>query len=170
MRFLDGEFRISDSGYYDGIHYKMIGQFYDSTQTFFASMVQVGDIIYADGSFLGLPLLRYIIVSIVKEETMGSTLSVIVKWDLDGVDPVEPFGNIDAIIGAAHPNNLTANLPPQSTWNKIVLSRAMSYQTYLLSKQGSDSSKPNPEIEKLKKDVSDIQDKLTSAKLEWEYD
>lgn len=163
MRYLDGEFRITTSGYYDGTYYKMKGQFYDSTQVFFASMVQEGDIIYADGGFLGLPLLRYQIVSIVKSETMGATLSVIVKWDLDGQDPVEPYGTMNALIGALHPNKLTANLPPLTNDNKIVLSRAQSYHTYLLAKSNS-----SQELEAIKKDITNMQDKLNSAKLEWE--
>lgn len=164
MRFFDGEFRILDSGYYDGINYKMKGTFVDETQVFFPGMVQVGDIIYADGSYLSKPLLRYKIVSIVQEETLGQTLSVIVKWDTEGLEPVEPFGEMDAIIGALHPNNLTANLPPQNNTNKIVWSRANSYQTYLLAK----SSGSNSELEAVKNDVNNIKNKLDSAKLEWE--
>lgn len=163
MRYLDGEFRITDSGYYDGTYYKMKGQFYDSTQVFFASMVQEGDIIYADGGFLGLPLLRYKIVSIVKSETMGATLSVIVAWDLDGEDPIEPFGAMNALIGALHPNKLTSNLPPQTNENKIVLSRAQSYHTYLLAKSSS-----TQDLDSIKTDIVDIKEKLNSAKLEWE--
>lgn len=164
MRFFDGEFRVLDSGYYDGENYKMKGTFVDETQVFFPGMVQVGDIIYADGSFLSKPLLRYKIVSIVQEETLGQTLSVIVKWDTEGLDPVEPFGEMDAIIGALHPNNLTANLPPQSSLNRVVLARAQSYQTYLLAKSGSSNS----EIDAIKKDVDLIKDKIGSTQLEWE--
>lgn len=163
MRFFTGEFKVTDSGYYNGIDYKMKGQFHDETQVFFSGMVQVGDIIYADGSFLGLPLLRYKIVSIIKEESLGMTISVIVKWDVDGEQPVEPFGEMDAIIGALHPNNLTANLPPQTSMNRIVLARAQSYQTYLLAKSNS-----NIELEAIKKDVSDIKDKMGNTQLEWE--
>lgn len=164
MRFFDGDFRILDSGYHDGINYKMKGTFVDETQVFFPGMVQVGDIIYADGSYLSKPLLRYKIVSIIQEETLGQTLSVIVKWDLEGVEATEPFGEMDAIIGALHPNNLTANLPPQSSLNKVVLARANSYQTYLLAKSNSSNS----EIEAIKKDVETIKDKIGSTQLEWE--
>lgn len=163
MRFFTGEFKVTDSGYYNGIDFKMKGQFHDETQVFFPGMVQVGDIIYADGSYLGLPLLRYKIVSIIKEESLGVTISAIVKWDVEGEQPVEPFGEMDAIIGAIHPNNLTANLPPQTSMNRIVLARAYSYQAYLLAKANS-----NIELDAIKKDVSDIKDRIGNTQLEWE--
>lgn len=163
MRFFDGEFKVEDSGYYDGVNYKMKGKI--NSALFFPKDVQVGDIIYADGSYLEKPLLRYKIVSIIKEETLGLTLSVIVKWDLEGQEPQEPFGTMDnVIIGALHPNNLTANLPPQTSSNSVVWARAYSYQTYLLAT----SSGSNVELESIKKDVEDMKDKLSSAKLEWE--
>ena len=116
MNYFNGRFDIEDGGYHDETHYRLFGTVVDNSGTYFAADAQVGDIIYLDGSPIGVPLLRYKIAEVNYDETSGATLSVLVTWDMiEGIDPQEPFGGMEGIIGALHSNGITANCEVEVT-------------------------------------------------------
>lgn len=59
MNLFNARFDISDGGYVDESTYRIAGTVVDNTGTYYGFNVQVGDIIYADGSAMGVELLRY---------------------------------------------------------------------------------------------------------------
>lgn len=169
MNYFNGRFDIMDGGMYDETRYRLYGSVVDNTGTYFGADAQVGDIIYVDGSFIGVPLLRYKIAEINYDETVGAELSVLVTWDMiEGNDPQEPFGGMEAIIGALHDNGLTANITPKdyNSANELLIANANAYQSMLLGLNGG--TDVTPELEQIKKDVSDVRDKVDSVRLEWE--
>lgn len=168
MNYFNARFDITDGGYYDGVNYRLVGDVIDNTGNYFAYNAQVGDIIYVDGSFLGFPLLRYKIIEINSDETAGSQLSVIVKWDMLNEESQEPFVGMNAIIGAIHSNNLTANLTSLNTngANEILINNAQAYQTMLLGNNSSDSELPD--LIDINKKIKVLEDKIASVNLEWE--
>ena len=161
MNYFNGRFDITDGGYHDESHYKIVGTVIDNSGTYFASDAKVGDIIYADGTGTGVTLLRYKITEVLPE-TSGADLSVLVKWDMiEGIDAQEPFGGMEAIIGSIHKNNLTANITPQSynSANELLIANANSYQNMLLG---------NADLSEINKKVSLLEEKIEAVRLEWE--
>ena len=57
MNLFDGKFDLVDGYYVEENTYKIQGNFTDNTGTFTSYDAQVGDIVYLDGSFVGVPLL-----------------------------------------------------------------------------------------------------------------
>lgn len=88
---------------------KVIGNVFDNTGNFFATSVNVGDIIYVDGSMLGLQVLRYKVKSI--NSTKGTELCAIIIWDMGSDDPIELFSGLTGIIGKSTKNLKIAALP-----------------------------------------------------------
>lgn len=170
MNLFDGKFDIEDAYYVDENQYKVQGNYVDNTGTYSTYDAQVGDIIYLDGTFVGLPLLRYKITELHLEEYSGSSISATVQWDMiDGVEPTEPFGGMEGIIGAIHSNGLTANITTSiiNGVSEILISRANSYQSMLLgpSSGGEGSS---PDLSNINKKIKELEDKVASVQLEWE--
>ena len=64
MNYFNGRFDVEDGGYHDETHYRIVGGFVDNSGTYFATDAKVGDIIYLDGSPIGVPLLRYKIAEV----------------------------------------------------------------------------------------------------------
>ena len=168
MNYFNARFDITDGGYYVLFNYILVWDVIDNTFNYFSYNAQVGYIIYVDGSFLGFPLLRYKIIEINFDETIGAQLSVIVKWDMLNEEPQEPFVGMDAIIGAIHSNNLTANLTSFNTnnANEILINNAQAYQTMLLGNNSSDSELPD--LTDINEKIKELEDKITSVHLEWE--
>ena len=59
MNLFNARFDISDGGYVDESTYRIAGTVVDNTGTYYGFNVQEGDIIYVDGSMIGVELLRY---------------------------------------------------------------------------------------------------------------
>lgn len=172
MNYFNGRFDILDGGYHDETHYRILGSVIDNTGTYFATDAQVGDIIYVDGSFIGVPLLRYKIAEINYDETSGAELSVLVTWDMiEGHEPQEPFGGMEAIIGAAHSNGMTANITPKdyNGANELLIANANAYQTMLLgaTSVGEGGNTP-PDLTEVNKRLTALENTVSSVKLEWE--
>lgn len=169
MNLFDGKFDLVDSCYVDENTYKIQGNYTDNTGAYSSYDVQVGDIIYVDGSMVGAGLLRYKISELHFEEFYDAIISATVKWDMiEGIDPVEPFGGMEGIIGAIHSNGLTANITNLTTngANEIVINKAQSYQTMLLGNNKSNSELPD--LTDINEKIKVLEDKMTSVYLEWE--
>lgn len=172
MNLFDGKFELVDAYYVDENQYKVQGNFVDNTGTYSNYDAQVGDIIYLDGSFVGLSLLRYKIIELHFEEYEGSIISATVEWDMvEGVEASEPFPGMEGIIGAIHSNGLTANITTSITngVNEVLISRANSYQSMLLGVvSGGGEGSPAPDLTDINKKIKALEDKITSVQLEWE--
>lgn len=171
MNYFNGRFDVEDGGYHDEIHYRIVGGFVDNSGTYFATDTQVGDIIYLDGSMIGVPLLRYKISEINYDETNGSTLSVLATWDMiEDVEPQEPFGGMEGIIGALHSNGITANITPQSynSANELLIANANSYQSMLLGLNSGNGDGSSPDLTEINKKIKALENKVESVQLEWE--
>lgn len=169
MNYFNGRFDVLDGGYHNETHYRLYGSLIDNSGTYFAADIQIGDIIYIDGSPIGVPLLRYKIAEINYDETSGAELSALVTWDMvEGIDLQEPFGGMEAIIGALHSNKLTANITAQAynSANELLIANANAYQTMLLGMNNGEGE--SPDLSQIKKDVAQLQEKVTSVTLEWE--
>lgn len=169
MNLFDGKFDLVDGCYVDENTYKIQGNYTDNTGRYSSYDVQVGDIIYVDGSMVGAGLLRYKISELHFEEFYDAIISATVKWDMiEGIDPVEPFGGMEGIIGAIHSNGLTANITNLTTngANEIVINKAQSYQTMLLGNNKSNSELPD--LTDINEKIKVLEDKMTSVYLEWE--
>lgn len=172
MNLFDGRFDIIDGYTVDTNLYKIQGSFIDNTGVYTSYDAQVGDIIYADGSFLGLGLLRYKITELHFDEYYDSVISATVKWDMiEGIEPTEPFGGMEGIIGALHNNGLTANITAAfiNNANQIVISKAQSYQDMLLglNSDGGDGGS-TPDLSEINKRLDNLESTMTSVQLEWE--
>lgn len=168
MNYFNGRFDITDGGYHDETHYKIIGNIVDNSGTYFSSDANVGDIIYADGTPLGVPLLRYKITEILPESS-GATLSVLVEWDMiEGIDAQEPYSGMEAIIGALHDNGLTANITSQiyNSVNEILTTNTNSYQTMLLGNISGGGV--SPDLSQVNKRINELEKRVDSVTLEWE--
>lgn len=182
MNLFDGKFDLVDAYYVDTNKYKIQGSYTDNTGTFSTYDAQVGDIIYLDGTFVGIPILRYKIVELHTGEYYASVLSATVEWDMvEGIEPTEPFGGMEGIIGAIHENGLTANITTSLTngVNEVLISRARSYQTMLLATTSGgevDLSEVHEKISTIEgkldtevvEKITNIEDKLSQVQLEWE--
>lgn len=172
MNYFNGRLDILDGGYHDESHYRIYGSVVDNTGTYFATDAQVGDIIYVDGSFIGVPLLRYKIAEINYDETSGAELSVLVTWDMiEGNEPQEPFSGMEAIIGALHSNGITANITPKdyNGANELLIANANSYQSMLLGmNSGNGEGGTPPDLTDVNKRITALEGKVSSVKLEWE--
>ena len=172
MNLFDGKFDLVDGYYVEENTYKIQGNYTDNTGTYSSYDVQVGDIIYVDGSMVGAGLLRYKITELHLEEFYDAIISATVKWDMiEGIDPVEPFGGMEGIIGAIHSNGLTANITNLATngANEIVINKAQSYQTMLLGlNSGSGEGGVSPDLTEVNKRLSSLEDTVKTAQLEWE--
>lgn len=173
MNFFNARFDIIDAGYYDDTHYRIVGSIVDNTGVYFAENAQIGDIIYVDGSFLGVPLLRYKIAEINHDETMGAELSALVTWDMiEGNEPQEPFAGMEAIIGGLHSNGLTANITAKdyNVANELLIANANSYQAMLLGlNSGSDDGDGvGPGLAEVNNKINALEEKMKLVELEWE--
>lgn len=172
MNLFDGKFDLIDAYYVDVNQYRIQGSYTDNTGTFSSYDAQVGDIIYVDGSFVGIPILRYKIKELHMEEYYDAVISATVEWDMiEGIEPTEPLGGMEGIIGAIHANELTANITTSSTngVNEVLISRAQSYQSMLLGlKSGSGGEGSTPDLSEVNKKIKELEDKVTSVQLEWE--
>lgn len=169
MNYLNGRFDITDGGYHDETHYRIVGTLVDNSGTYFATDVNVGDIIYADGTPIGVPLLRYKITEILPE-TSGADLSVLVEWDMiEGIDAQEPYGGLEAILGALHNNGLTANVTSQTynSVNDLLIANTNSYQTMLLGNV-SGGGGTSPDLSQVNKRIEALEKRVDSVTLEWE--
>lgn len=169
MNYFNGRFDIIDAYYYDENQYKIMGTVVDNSGNYFADSAQVGDIIYLDGSFLGVPLLRYKISEINYDETSGADLSVIASWDMiEGIEPQEPFSGLEGIIGALHSNGLTANITPISynSANELLIANANSYQSMLLGLNSGEGG--SVDLTEVNKKIKTIEEQIKSVQLEWE--
>lgn len=79
MNLFDGKFDLEDAYYVDVNQYKIQGNYVDNTGSFSTYDAQVGDIIYLDGTFVGIPLLRYKIIDLHIEEYSGSSISATIE-------------------------------------------------------------------------------------------
>lgn len=170
MNYFNGRFDVMDGSYHDETHYKIVGTIVDNSGTYFAADAQIGDIIYLDGSPLGVPLLRYKIAEINYDETSGANLSVLVTWDMgDEIDPQEPFGGLEGIIGSLHSNGLTANITPvaYNSVNEVLVANANSYQAMLLG-INSGGGGTSPDLTEVNKKIAELEKQVSSVQLEWE--
>lgn len=170
MNLFDGKFEILDAYYMDINTYKVQGNFIDNTGTYSSYDAQVGDIIYVDGSMLGLPLLRYRISELHFEEYYDAVISATIEWDMvEGIEPSEPFVGMEAIIGALHSNQLTANITTSITngVSEVLISKAQSYQSMLLG-LNSGGEGTSPDLTDVNKRIKNLEDKMESVQLEWE--
>lgn len=170
MNLFDGKFDLIDSYPLSENKHKIQGNYTDNTGTYTSYDAQVGDIIYVDGSFLGLPLLRYKIIELHTEEYYDSVISATVEWDMiEGIELAEPFGGMEGIIGALHSNGLTANITTTSVnaVNEVLIARAQSYQTMLLGLNSGGEVAP-PIIIEVNKKIEALENKIGSVQLEWE--
>lgn len=169
MNYFNGRFDIMEASYHDDTHLKMVGTIVDNTGVYFASDAKVGDIIYVDGAYVGLSLLRYKITEINTNETSGADLSAIVEWDMPVGDCVEPFAGMDAIIGGLHSNGLTATITPKdyNSANEILVANANSYQSMLLG-NNSGGGGTSPDLTEVNKKIKALEDKVETVQLEWE--
>lgn len=171
MNYFNGRFDIEDGGFHDETHYRLFGKVVDNSGTYFAADAQVGDIIYIDGSPIGVPLLRYKIAEVNYDETKGATLSVLVTWDMvESIEPQEPFGGMEGIIGALHSNGITANITPQSynSANELLIANANSYQAMLLGISSGSGDGTSPDLTDVNKRITELESKVQSVQLEWE--
>lgn len=172
MNLFDGKFDLVDGYYVDENKYKIQGNFTDNTGTFTSYDAQVGDIVYLDGSFIGVPLLRYKISELHFDEYYDSVISATVEWDMvEGIEPTEPFGGMEGIIGAIHSNDLTANITNLAIngANEIVINKAQSYQTMLLGlNSGGGDGGTSPDLSGVNKRLDTLEKQIASVQLEWE--
>lgn len=172
MNLFNGRFDFVDGYVVDTNKYKIQGNFVDNTGTYLSYNAQVGDIIYADGSMIGVELLRYKIVELHLDEFYDSVISATIEWDMiEGIEPTEPFGGMEGIIGAMHSNGLTANITAcgVNAANEIVISKAQSYQTMLLGmNSGGGGEGTPPDLTEVNKKIKDLENKVDSVRLEWE--
>ena len=172
MNLFDGKFDLIDGYSIDTNEYKIQGNFVDNTGTYSSYDAQVGEIIYLDGSMIGVPLLRYKITELHFEEYYDAIISATVKWDMiEGIEPAEPFGGMEGIIGAIHSNGLTANITNYNIngANETVISKATSYQTMLLGlNSGSGDGDSTPDLSEVNKRLNNLESTITSVRLEWE--
>lgn len=170
MNLFNARFDITDGSYVDESTYRIVGIVVDNTGTYYGFNVQEGDIIYADGSMLGVELLRYKVKAI--NEVNMAEVDLDVSWDMvEGIDPQEPFGGIEAIIGGLHPNGLTANLTAYSYngANEVLVARAEAYQTMLLGLKSSGGDGGSaPDLSEVNKKINSLEEKINSVQLEWE--
>lgn len=171
MNLFDGKFDLVDGYSIDTNIYKVQGNFIDNTGTYTTYDAQVGDIIYADGSSVGIPLLRYKITELHSDEYYDSVISATIEWDMvEGIEPTEPFSGMEGIIGASHPNNLTANITTSSVngVNEVLIARAQSYQSMLLGLNSGNGDGTSPDLTDVNKRIKNLEDKIESVQLEWE--
>lgn len=79
--------------------WSIVGYIIDNTGNFFASSSSIGNIIYMDGSMLGLQVLRYKVINVDYEQTSGTELYADIEWDMGSDYPMEPFPGLVGIIG-----------------------------------------------------------------------
>lgn len=170
MNYFNGRFDVMDGSYHDETHYRIVGTVVDNSGTYFAADAQIGDIIYLDGSPLGVPLLRYKVAEINYDETSGADLSVLVTWDMgEEIEPQEPFGGLEGIIGSLHSNGLTANITPvaYNSVNEVLVANANSYQAMLLG-TNSGGGGTSPDLTNINKKIAELEKQVSSVQLEWE--
>lgn len=167
MNLFNARFDISDGGYVDESTYRIAGTVVDNTGTYYGFNVQEGDIIYVDGSMIGVELLRYKVTAINSVDMAEVDLNV--SWDMiEGIDPQEPFSGMEAIIGALHPNGITANITPKdyNGANEVLIARASSYQTMLLGMNSGGGT--SPDLTEVNKKIAELEKQVSSVQLEWE--
>jgi hypothetical protein len=76
----------------------MTAAFIDMTGACFASDVQVGDIVYNDGTWMSMGLLRYEVIG-VDPITDYNTMRIRMQWALPGHDPADPLTGSETAIG-----------------------------------------------------------------------
>lgn len=171
MNLFDGKFDLIDAYYVDTNQYRIQGSYTDNTGIYSTYDAQVGDIVYLDGSFVGIPLLRYKITELHMEEYHDAIISATIEWDMVGdIEPTEPFGGMEGIIGALHSNGLTANITTSSVngVNEVLISRAQSYQSMLLGLNSGGGDGTSPDLTDVNKRIKALESKVESVQLEWE--
>lgn len=80
------------------------------------------------------------------------------------IEPTEPFGGMEGIIGAIHENGLTANITTSITngVNEVLISKARSYQTMLLAT----TSGGGADLTEVHEKISSIEDKIDTEVVE----
>ena len=171
MNLFDGKFDLIDAYYVDTNKYRIQGSYADNTGTYSIYDAQVGDIVYLDGSFVGIPLLRYKIIELHFDEYYNSVISATIEWDMVGdIEPTEPFGGMEGMIGALHSNGLTANITTSfvNGVNEVLIARAQSYQSMLLGMNSGNGDGSSPDLTEINKKIAEIEKRLESVNLEWE--
>ena len=111
--------------------YQIEANVIENTGLYFASDVQVGDIVYVYGIPYGYDVLRYQVSKIISSS--GIKLIAQLTWDMPyaDFDPLEPLG--DAIIGARHMSSQTSNIVDVSInlANEKLVADARNYQQIL---------------------------------------
>lgn len=87
---------------------------------------------------------------------------------VEGIDPLEPYAGMEAIIGALHSNGLTANITPYfyNSANEVLIAKANSYQTMLLSSTSGDGT--SADLTEVNNKISNLEEKINTVQLEWE--
>ena len=83
------------------------------------------------------------------------------------MEQVDPSGTVDGIIGALHSNGLTANITSveYNGANEVLVARANSYQTMLLSTISGGGGNP-PDLTEVNKRLSNLEEAVTSVQIE----
>jgi len=89
---------------------------------------------------------------------------------VEGIEPQEPFGGMEGIIGALHSNGITANITPQSynSANELLIANANSYQSMLLGLNSGNGDGTSPDLTDVNKRIKALESKVESVQLEWE--
>jgi hypothetical protein len=117
------------------------GKVLDATGMYFASDTLLNDIVYIDGSQLGIGPLRYKIISV--SYAVGASLRCSVKWDLAGETPTEPITFTYGCIGRPD-NNGVVPIPDagQQMLDVAFTNSVRNMESILLSKKLNNISTP----------------------------
>lgn len=171
MNLFDGKLEIIEAYQLEDNLYKIVANYVDNTGTYSTYDLSIGDIIYIDGSMLGYTLLRYKVKTINRSEMQKSIISVDATWDMiEDMEQVDPNGTTDGIIGAIHSNGLTANITSveYNGANEVLVARANSYQTMLLSTSSGSGDGTSPDLTEVNNRITNLEDKISTVQLEWE--
>lgn len=84
------------------------------------------------------------------------------------MEQVDPNGTTDGIIGAIHSNGLTANITSveYNGANEVLVARANSYQTMLLSTSSGSGDGTSPDLTEVNNRITNLEDKISTVQLE----
>lgn len=145
MRLFSARLDINSYSDLGGGVYEIDSYIVDNTGLYFASNVNVGDIIYVSGLDYGYDVLRYQVTNI--KSAKGARLIAEITWDMPyaDFDPIEPFS--DAIIGARHLSSTTANIVDTTInlANEKLVADARNYQQILTNVNIMTNSSSTPD-------------------------
>lgn len=145
MRLFSARLDINSYSDLGGGVYEIDSYIVDNTGLYFASNVNVGDIIYVSGLDYGYDVLRYQVTNI--KSAKGAKLIAEITWDMPyaDFDPIEPFS--DAIIGARHLSSTTANIVDTTInlANEKLVADARNYQQILTNVNIMTNSSSTPD-------------------------